>query len=135
MKINVRFCGNAPNLRKRLHGTQLVVGLHHRNQHSFFADGPPHVVKGNQAIAVDRQITDPCATPKIAWLSASVPPLVKTISCGRAPISAATCSRAVSTAARALCPKVWIEAAFPNSPERYGSIAWRTSGSTGVVAL
>ncbi len=62
MKINVRLCGNAPNLRKRLHGTQLVVGLHHRNQHSFFTDGPPHLVKGNQAIAVDRQITDLYAT-------------------------------------------------------------------------
>ena len=42
----------------------------------------------------------------MAWLSDSVPPLVKTISWGFAPMSAATCSRAVSTADRACWPGV-----------------------------
>jgi hypothetical protein len=35
----------------------------------------------------------------------------------------------------AFWPNVWIEAALPNSAEKYGSIASSTSGSTGVVAL
>src|SRR5579883_1922268 len=73
--------------------------------------------------------------PKIAWLSDSVPPLVKTISWGLAPMSAATRSRAVSTAARACWPGVWIEEALPKSADRKGSMASRTAGSTGVVAL
>ena len=73
--------------------------------------------------------------PKMAWLSDSVPPLVKMISWGCALIDAATCSRAVSTAERAFCPVVWMEAALPNCPEKNGSMASRTAGSTGVVAL
>lgn len=56
--------------------------------------------------------------PKMAWLSDSVPPLVKTISWGRAPMRAATCSRAVSTAARARWPGVWMEEALAKSPEK-----------------
>ena len=44
------------------------------------------------------------AAPRIAKLSASVPPLVKTISAGSAPISAATALRASSIAAFACCP-------------------------------
>src|SRR5256885_11812423 len=52
-------------------------------------------------------------TPKIAWLSDSVPPLVKIISWGRAPIREATCSRAFYTAARALWSKPWTASALP----------------------
>src|SRR5580704_1066881 len=64
------------------------------------------------------EVKDKDATPKMAWLSDSVPPLVKTISWGRAPISAATCSRAVSTAARARWPGVWMEEALAKSAEK-----------------
>jgi len=50
-------------------------------------------------------------------------------------MSAATDSRALSTAARARCPKEWIELALPDSAEKYGSMASKTSGATGVVEL
>ena len=82
-----------------------------------------------------RGFGDAATVPKIARLSASVPPLVKTISLGFAPISAATDSRAASTAARARCPAEWTEPALPKFSPRNGSMASRTAGSTGVVAL
>ena len=44
-------------------------------------------------------------TPSTAMLSASVPPLVKTISAGAAWISAASCRRAASICCLAACPK------------------------------
>ena len=47
------------------------------------------------------------AVPRMARLLDSVPPEVNTISSGWAPIRAATCSRAVSTAAFAARPKGW----------------------------
>ena len=64
----------------------------------------------------------------------SVAPEVQTISLPLAPISAATCSRAISTASSAAQPKEWLRlAALPNSSVKYGSIASSTRGSTGVV--
>ena len=75
------------------------------------------------------------ATPFSIRLSLSVAPLVKTISLGRAPTRAATWARARSTASSARHPKAWFfEAAFPNSSEKYGSMASTTRGSHGVVA-
>ena len=53
------------------------------------------------------------AAPKQAALIASVAPLVNTTSRGRAPNNAATCSRASSSAARAMRPSVWTR---PGSP-------------------
>src|SRR5579875_2240046 len=70
---------------------------------------------------------DASATPRIARLSASVAPLVKTISLGRAPMARAT-------SARASCPYAWRLLAFPAFSEKKGSMASRTRGSTGVVA-
>ena len=71
----------------------------------------------------------------MARLSDSVAPEVKTISLPLAPMSAATCSRASSTAFSAVQPKLWLRlAALPNFSVKYGSIASRTRGSTGVVA-
>jgi hypothetical protein len=67
-------------------------------------------------------------------LSASVAPLVNTISSFRAPISAATSARAASTAARASCPNPCRLLALPGRSEKYGSIAASTRASTGVVA-
>ena len=65
----------------------------------------------------------------------SVAPEVKTISRGSAPRAAAITSRAAPTAASARRPKTWLrEAAFPKCSVKYGSIASRTRGSTGVVA-
>ena len=53
-------------------------------------------------------------TPLIARLLDSVAPLVKTISCAVAPISAAICSRAASTASSASQPNEWLRlAALP----------------------
>src|SRR5258705_11459803 len=92
---------------------------------------------GGEVEEVDevKEAKDEETMPKMAWLSDSVPPLVKTISWGRAPMSAATCSRAVSTAARAFWPGVWMEAALTNSVEKQGNMASRTVCSTGVVGL
>jgi len=73
--------------------------------------------------------------PRIAWLLDSVPPLVNMISATRAPTRAATNDRACSTAPRAFWPYAWIELALPYSSVRYGSMAARTSGVIGVVAL
>ncbi len=57
------------------------------------------------------------------------------ISFAVAPISFATCSRAVSTAASASQPKAWLRlAAFPNVSVKYGIIASSTRGSSCVVA-
>ena len=75
------------------------------------------------------------AAPRSAVLSASVPLPVKTISPGEAPIRAATCSRAVSTAARACWPNQCRLDGLPKPSRRMGSIASSTRGSSGVVAL
>ena len=75
------------------------------------------------------------ATPRIARLSDSVAPEVKTISFAEAFIARATCSRAASTAASASQPKTWPrEAGLPKTCVKYGVIASSTRGSTGVVA-
>jgi len=66
---------------------------------------------------------------------ASVPEAVKTTSGGRAPISAATCSRAPSTASRAACPKRWMEEGLPCRSPSQGSMASRTRGWSGVVPV
>ena len=73
-------------------------------------------------------------TPKIARLSASVPPLVKIISAGAAPRSFATVSRARSTAASARCPARWIDDGLAKSTLKYGVMRSSTRGSSGVLA-
>ena len=75
------------------------------------------------------------ATPRMARLSASVPPLVKTISWGRAPIRSATAARAPSTWALAVWPNMCTLEALPNCSRRTGIIASSTAGASGVVAL
>ena len=71
----------------------------------------------------------------MARLFDSVAPLVNMISLPLAPMSAAACSRARSTAASASHPNLWLRlAALPNRSLKYGSIASSTLGSTGVVA-
>ena len=75
------------------------------------------------------------AAPLIARLLLSVDPEVKMISLGSAPISAATCSRAMSTPSSASQPYRWLRLpGFPNLVVKYGSIASTTRGSHGVVA-
>ncbi len=75
------------------------------------------------------------AAPLIARLSDSVAPLVKTISFALAPMRSATCLRPCSTASSASQPYLWLRlAALPKRSVKYGSIASRTRGSTGVVA-
>ena len=62
-------------------------------------------------------------------------PEVKTISFAFAPTRSATSSRAFSTAEAARIPKTWLrDAALPKVSVKYGRIASRTRGSTGVVA-
>ena len=104
-------------------------------QHRVMLDGRGDDMPSRSGCGLRGMPAIPPTTPKIARLSASVPPLVKTISLGRAPIRAATEARARSTAPRALWPNEWTEFGLPYSAEKYGSIAARTSGSTGVVAL
>jgi hypothetical protein len=65
----------------------------------------------------------------------SVAPLVKMTSFDVAPINFAICSRATSTAFSASHPNEWFRlAALPNVDVKYGIIASRTRGSSGVVA-
>ena len=75
------------------------------------------------------------ATPLTARLSDSVPPEVNTISSGVTPRKPAMLSRATSMPSRASRPKPWMLEALPKRSEKYGSIAARTSGWTGVEAL
>ena len=75
------------------------------------------------------------APPITPMLSDSVPPLVKTISAGVAFRSVATWARASSIAPFDSWPKAWTLDAFPKCSPKYGSIASRTSGRTGVLAL
>ena len=75
------------------------------------------------------------AAPRIARLSDSVAPDVKTISSGCAPTSAATCARPSATACAASWPNTCCRLdGLPNCSVKYGSIAESTCGSTGVVA-
>ena len=53
-----------------------------------------------------------------AVFSDSVPPLVKMISSGEAPINEATSSRACSTAIRARLPEAWREDALPQASSK-----------------
>ena len=66
--------------------------------------------------------------------AASVPPLVKTTFLALPPTSAATSSRARSTALRAARPSACTEEALPGRASAR-AIAAATSGRTGVVAL
>ena len=73
--------------------------------------------------------------PKIARLFASVAPLVKVTSSGAAPSSAATRSRASSSACRAVRPAACADDGFPYVSAISGRIASHTPGSSRVVAL
>jgi hypothetical protein len=69
-----------------------------------------------------------------ARLLASVPPDVNTICAGLQPASAATCSLAVSMAARARRPKLWTEDGLPVSAWAR-AMASAAAGRSGAVAL
>ena len=76
------------------------------------------------------------ASPRIATLLLSVAPLVKITSSRLALTTAATASRADSTALFALAPNSWVRlAAFPYSTDKKCLTVSRTAGSRGVVAL
>src|SRR3989441_9327810 len=75
------------------------------------------------------------AMPRMARLSASVPPLTNTTSAVSALISRATCCLASSIIALACCPNQWIEDALPKCSVKTGIMAATTSGRMGVVAL
>ncbi len=66
--------------------------------------------------------------------AASVAPLVNTTSAAPAPTSAATCSRAVSTSARARRPSVCTDDGLPEQSSADSNAA-RASGRSGAVAL
>ena len=74
-------------------------------------------------------------SPRSASASASVPPLVKTISRGSQPSAAPHCSRARSTRARASWPGLCTLDGFANTSRSAGIIAAITAGCSGVVAL
>ena len=73
--------------------------------------------------------------PRKARLLASVAPEVNTTPPGRPPTSAATCSRASSTAAACLRPNRCTDEALPTEPVSVGTIASATRGSSGDEAL
>ncbi|MEA3246994.1 MAG: hypothetical protein U9Q74_12635 [Gemmatimonadota bacterium] len=72
--------------------------------------------------------------PRMARLSASVPPEVKQTSSFAAPRHAATRSRASSRAVRASRPQRCVLEGLPKRGPWNGAIASSTSGRTGVVA-
>ena len=74
------------------------------------------------------------AVPSRLILLDSVAPPVRMISPGAAPMSSATAPHASSTAAAASQPSACSECGLPNRSSRNGSMALRTSGSSGVVA-
>lgn len=71
----------------------------------------------------------------MAWLSLSLPQLVKTISEGSQLIVFATCARAVAMASLVETEKACPLLGFPKWCHRNGVHADATSGNTGVVAL
>jgi hypothetical protein len=71
----------------------------------------------------------------MAVLLLSVAQEAKITSREGAPISSATCSRAVSTTALSLDPNLYELDGLPYSVVRYGINASETSGRIGVVAL
>jgi hypothetical protein len=75
------------------------------------------------------------AAPRMAKLSLSVPPLVRTISDGSALISPATAERASSIAALACWPNAWTLDALPKRSRVAAQTASAASGDRGVVAL
>ena len=78
--------------------------------------------------------TRPAPAQRIAWLLASVPPPVKTIPEGSAPISRASCSLASSTRARAARPGAWIDEALAGA-RIASATASAAPGQTGALAL
>ena len=75
------------------------------------------------------------AKPLSAKLLDSVPLPVKMISSGLPPINCATCPRANSIPSRGISPHSCRQEGLPKESVRYGSMTYRTSGSTGVVAV
>jgi hypothetical protein len=71
----------------------------------------------------------------IARLLASVAPLVKVTSSGKAPSKKAIFSRASSSACLAFRPPWCAEDGFPKLSNINGRMASQASGSSGVVAL
>jgi hypothetical protein len=71
----------------------------------------------------------------MAVLLLSVAQEVKITSREGAPISSATCSRAVSTTDLSFDPNLYALDGLPHSVVRYGIMASSTSGKIGVVAL
>ncbi len=74
-------------------------------------------------------------TPFSAWLFASLPPLVNTISRGAQPTSAATWTLALATIWRAGAPAQWLLEGLPCPVSRAWRMMSATSGATGVLAL
>src|SRR5258707_13674301 len=60
MKVDVGIRGDAPNFFERLHRTQLVVGVHHGNQHGFLAKSAAQRLWRNDSLPVDGQVGDGC---------------------------------------------------------------------------
>src|SRR5581483_9257689 len=87
------------------------------------------------SIAVETTWSPAPSDPSTARLFASVPPLVKTTSAGRAFTSAATSSRADSIASRARRPAACALDGFARSRPRRSATASRTSGRTRAPEL
>src|SRR5665213_4288654 len=87
-----------------------------------------------ESCSIAERITRRSGNPRSAVWLASLPPLVKITSAEAAPTSAATSSRAASTAWRAARPARWTDEALPHRNSA-SAIAAATSGSTGAVAF
>src|SRR6266436_1243331 len=60
MKVDVGIRGDATNFFARLRRAQLVVGVHHGNQHGFLAKSSAQRLWRNDSLPVDGQVGDGC---------------------------------------------------------------------------
>src|SRR5258708_12948149 len=58
MKVDVGIRRDAPNFFERLRRAQLVVGVHHGNQHGFLAKSAAQRLWRNDSLPVDGQVGD-----------------------------------------------------------------------------
>ena len=57
MQVDAFFPGDGADFLDRLDGADLVVRMHHRDQHGVFPDGLLYVRRVDQAVGVHRQDT------------------------------------------------------------------------------
>ena len=68
----IPLASDLADLGEGLNRADLVVGIHHGDEHSVLGEGPAHVIRIHQALTVNRQIGHPVAE-RVGQLVAGVP--------------------------------------------------------------